>query len=437
MKKIENNQAKVKKMLMQNSSGGILSTVNNYITIMKNDNFFAERIRYNEFTNAPEKITADNKIERWEDFDANSLIAYIEKHYTIMSKTKFEIAFSVVLKDNKYNPLKEIIEAIQWDGIPRIETMLIKHMKCEDMPYTREVSRLIFHGGISRLYYNGIKFDLMPILIGKQGCGKSTFVRWLALNDKFFNEIKTIEEQKGAEAIDGYWICEFGELLALSKTKEIEAIKAYITCQDDKYRRPFAKNVSQNPRKCIFLGTTNRTEFLTDKTGNRRFLPVSVGNLAFDNEKEIKADIAQCWAEALSYYNLGITRLTISDDLMQEVEERQLAVVEDDWREGVIAEYLTHKTEVSAIELWCEALGFYKDKYTKKDANEIVQIMANCVDWIRISTPRKTTKYGNQRIWERKPSEKSIKTPLKMPKKVAKTSFFDNDKNDNSDELPY
>ena len=116
----------------------------------------------------------------------------------------------------------------------------------------------------------------MPIFMGKQGCGKSSFIRWLAIKDSFFKEISEIDGQKGIEAVEGAWICEMSELLALTKSKEVEAVKSYITRQNDTYRKPYERRITENPRKCIIIGSTNRSQFLTDKTGNRRFLPIQV-----------------------------------------------------------------------------------------------------------------------------------------------------------------
>ena len=126
----------------------------------------------------------------------------------------------------------------------------------------------------------------MPVLIGtKQGEGKSTLVRWLAMKDDYFTEVTEIEGQKGMEAVEGAWICEMGELLALTKAREIEAVKSYLTRLADRYRRPFDRRVTDHKRQCIFIGTTNKEQFLTDKTGNRRFYPVKVYSLRQKCEK--------------------------------------------------------------------------------------------------------------------------------------------------------
>lgn len=77
----------------------------------------------------------------------------------------------------------------------------------------------------------------MPVLIGtKQGEGKSTLVRWLALSDDYFSEVNEFEGQRGIESLEGAWICEVSELLAMTKTKEQEAVKSFLTRLNDRYR---------------------------------------------------------------------------------------------------------------------------------------------------------------------------------------------------------
>ena len=209
----------------------------------------------------------------------------------------------------KYNPIIDIIEGVKWDGVERCERFLIDWAKVEDSPYSREVSRLIFAGGIHRLYQPGTKFDDVPILIGtKQGEGKSTLVRFLAISDEYYGEVTQMEGTPAIEQLQGKWICEISELLALTKTKEQEAAKAYITRAFDKYRKPWDKNTVDLPRRCIFIGTSNNSNPLSDKSGNRRYYPIEVhsdGYEIFDHEDEIRDYVLQCWAEAREKYKAG------------------------------------------------------------------------------------------------------------------------------------
>ena len=174
----------------------------------------------------------------------------------------------------------------------------------------------------------------MAVFIGrKQGEGKSTLIRWLALDDKYFTEVSEFDGQRGIEALEGAWICEVGEMPAMVKAQQQEAVKAYLTRINDKYRKPFDKRVTEHPRQCIFIGTTNKAQFLTDKTGNRRFYPVVVhqsGYDLFEHEEEIKADIKQCWAEALHLYKENKLLPYADRKLIDVIRKEQANAVEDD-----------------------------------------------------------------------------------------------------------
>lgn len=389
--------------LKYDGKGQVLNTIQNYLTIIKNDPNFSS-IKFNLLTYSPEK-TVDFKTERWTDADDSWAREYIESTYGIHNQNKLDDALRIVFKEREYHPIKNIIDNTEWDGQNRIETLLIKWLKCEDTPYTREVSRLIFAGGIHRLYNPGCKFDDVPVLIGtKQGEGKSTFVRWLALQDDFFTEVCEFDGQKGIEAIEGAWICEIAELLALTKAREVEAVKAYLTKVCDKYRRPFDKRVTEHKRQCVFIGTTNKEQFLTDKTGNRRFYPVKVhqsGYELFDNKEQIQAEILQCWAEAKARMLKGEMKPYADKNLIADIRAEQQNAVEDDYRDGLILDYLRDKSEVCILQIWKYALGNEINKPTKKDSNEIALILQGFDDWKKQPKTKRFAEFGVQKWWAR------------------------------------
>jgi predicted P-loop ATPase len=300
--------------------------------------------------------------------------------------------------------VRDLVGSFVWDGVPRIADFLHRWTKCDDTPYTREVSRLIFAGGIHRLYNPGCKFDDMPVLIGKkQGEGKSTLVRWLALRDEYFTECTEFDGQRGIEAVEGAWICEVSELLAMTKAREQEAVKSYLTRLNDRYRMPFDKRVTDHPRQCVFIGTTNKEQFLSDKTGNRRFYPVIVqqsGYELFDHEAEAREYIRQCWAEAKALYDAGQIPPYADRSLIGEIRLRQNEAVEDDFRVGLISDYLATHTEVCILELWKNALKMGEfSKPTKKDSNEIAVILQGMDGWVKAENVKRFQDYGVQRYW--------------------------------------
>ena len=385
------------------SYGKPINSTENFLMILREDEYF-RNIKYNLLTYAPE-IEENQKCRRWTDTDDSIAREYIETKYHIHSQSKLEDALRILFKERSYHPIKNIIESVEWDGEERIPTFLTKWMKCEDSEYSREVSRLIFAGGINRLYNPGCKFDDVPILIGtKQGEGKSTFVRWLALKDEFFSVVSEIEGQKGIEALEGAWICEIAELLALTKAKEVEAVKSYITTQSDKYRKPFDKRTSEIKRQCIFIGTTNRAQFLTDKTGNRRFYPLQVHQCGYDlfnSEEEIKEDILQCWAEAKIKFDKGEMKPYADRNLTKVFREHQKEAVEDDYRVGMIEVYLENKERVCIHELWQKALKNEFTKPTRKESNEILLIMQSMEEWEKGKQSEYFREYGPQIPWKR------------------------------------
>lgn len=386
--------------LTLNEKGSPITSIDNFLQILRNDVNYCGTLFLNELTWSPEKHI-DGKRIRWANEDDAELRRYIEKNYKIHNEKKLDDALRIVFAENRYNPVKELIEATKWDGTPRITELLCKWLGVEDEPYSREVSRLIFAGGIHRLYNPGCKFDDMPVLVGKQGEGKSTFVRWLAMLDEFFREVTEIEGQKGIEALEGAWICEMGELLALTRAKDVEAVKSYVTRLCDSYRKPFDKRISDHKRQCIFIGTTNKQEFLTDKTGNRRYYPVicnTTGYALFDYEEGIKNDIKQCWAEAKYLLDLGELPPFANRGLLDTIREHQADAVEDDYRIGMIKAYLEKRDVVCAVELWQKAIGEY-GKPSKRDSNEISMMMQSITGWSKGKNAVRVEDYGSQRCW--------------------------------------
>ena len=388
--------------LITDGNGKPKNIIENYYRILVYDPHF-EGIRFNELTEHAENYDG-SKTSIWTDLNDAEAKSYIEDRYNIYSVKKYDDAFRMLLKERSYHPVKERLSLIQWDGKPRICNFLHKCMSADNTPYTSEVSRLIFAGGIHRLYNPGCKFDDMPVLIGtRQGEGKSTIVRWLNMSDEHFTEVTEFEGQRAIESLEGAWICEVSELLAMTKSKDVEAVKSFITRQNDRYRMPFDRRVSEHKRKCIFIGTTNKEQFLTDKTGNRRFYPVRVyqqGNNLYNKEKQVREYIEQCWAEALVLYEKGELKPYADPDMSELFRKKQLEATQDDYRIGMIRDFLETKEEVCIPMLWHEALKMRSDlKPTRKDSNEIALIMQSMEGWVRQDYNKRFKDYGTQKFW--------------------------------------
>lgn len=401
-----------KEKITVNGKNVIENTIDNLVLILENDENLIPHIRYNEFNHNYEYWDGYNIPRPWTDTDDAICQAYIERSYGIYDRKKFKQALAIVMDKHGYNPLKDLIEDKKWDGVERIDNFLKDILQCESdtddmINYHREVSRMIFFGGIARLYHPGIKFDYMPVFVGEQGLGKSTIIDWLALNTKYYKEITTVKGQEGIECLEGGWICEFAELLALTGSQNVQSIKAFITRTADRYRRPYAEYTSTLPRQCIFIGTTNESEFLTDTTGNRRYLPVEIhiprGKL-FENEKYIKDYILSCWREALYKMNNDKNNfyLTIPHKYMKIVDSLQEHRVIEDPRLSELENFLSDMKvgdKVCSRMIFAEAFrGITKDA-TKGDFKIIGSYMNKFKNWKRFDNTITFEKYGKQKYW--------------------------------------
>lgn len=383
------------------------TTIENYVQSILNIDEIKTHILFNEFTGKFERIRRDGSVCNWTDDDDAWVLNIIENTFNIYDKKKYRDAL-LLCKDNfAYHPIKEKIESIKWDGKKRIDKFLANIMRCDDGIYAREVSRMIFYGGISRIYNPGCKFDYMPILVGEQGTCKSTIVNWLSMNTGSYKEIMEIDNKDSWEILRYGWVCEFSELLAMLKQKMVEPIKAYISRQADVYRSPYAINVTDLPRHCIFIGTTNNFNFLIDKTGNRRFLPIVVnserGEL-YDKEEEVKKYIEQCWAEAKALFDNNEIYLTIPKEYNSIVEEEVNSFVEDDPQQGMVEEYLRDKPvgyKVCVLEIYTKALNNPQKKCSRVDSINIGNYMRKFPNWKMSKTNKRFADYGTQRYWEK------------------------------------
>lgn len=409
----------IRKRLQRDEKGKIVPNSANYVLVFENDPFF-KQLAFNDFVDRPERLTPDGKSRAWTDTDDSEARIIIENNYEMRKNEAYIDAFNNYCAQNRFNPIKDAIEGVKWDGIDRIADFLHKWVKCEDTAYTRECSRLIFAGGIHRLYHPGCKFDDMVVLYGQQGGGKSTIVRWLALSDEFAREVNDFSGKESVEALSGAWVCEVSELLAMTKQKEAEAVKSFITRQKDTYREAYGRRTVDHPRTCVFIGTTNRPDFITDKTGGRRFYPITCQTTGYelaDSEQECREYIKQCWAEALQKLDTPFMQAYADSSLVSVFRAVQEAATEEDWREGYILEYLEHgphdkksfdrtvRTEVKPEfvcikQLWDEALEFADRVPTPIECRQIGAIMNKMPGWVK-GTTHKFEYYGTQKTWRR------------------------------------
>lgn len=416
--------AEVRAMLTKKANGMPQTTITNCMTVLANDRKLKGRFAYNEMAYAntvecPLPWDKSHGTRKVKDLDYSQFAAYLESAYGITEgKAKGTDAILNVCSFNRYHPVREWLDSLEWDGTPRVGTLLAEFMRADYDEYSAEAMKLFMRGAIARALEPGCKFDTMLVLVGEQGIGKSTFFRMLAHNDAWYNgNMNTIEGDAAIEKLQGKWILEMSELLALKKAKEVEGVKSFITNQVDVIRPKYGKATEDRPRVCVFAGTTNDMDFLSDPTGNRRFLPIMC-HLRRDEPSLLfiegaQEHIDQCWAEVYREWKDGNTELTLPDDLEQHANDMRSEHVEDDPKVGIIQDYLdgivhnavnVEDVRVCALEIIGNALD-YEDYRNAPHwmINDVHSIMRNSIEgflpYPKAGGKAKTRDFGVQRCY--------------------------------------
>jgi len=346
------------------------------------------------------------------DVDIKYLLLYFEENYGLTIEKKIQDAVMVIANENRYHPVRDFLNALQWDGIERIRYCLHRFLGADADDYTCEAMRLFLLGAISRAFRPGCKFEIMLCLVGGQGAGKSSFFRLLAVQDDWFSDdLKKLDDENVYRKMQGHWLIEMSEMIATANAKSIEEIKSFLSRQKETYKVPYETHPADRKRQCVFCGTSNTLDFLPlDRTGNRRFVPVMVHpELAeihiLDDEPAARAYLIQVWAEAMEIYRSGNFKLRFSPAMNEYLKVHQRDFMPEDTKAGQIIEYLEKCSDnmVCSKQLFREALGHSFDEPKQWEIREINDIMNNSVTgWRAFSNPRYfRSPYGRQKGWER------------------------------------
>jgi hypothetical protein len=248
-----------------------------------------------------------------------------------------------------YHPVRDYLNGLVWDGIPRLDRLLIDYGGADDNPFVRAATARTLIAAVARAMKPGCKVDTALILESTQGFKKSTLFSALAVHSDYFSDSTGhIGEKTAAEMACTHWIIEMAELVGLTKG-DLNQIKAFLSRQYDKFRPAYGRRVVDYPRQCIMVGTVNRETngYLKDLTGNRRFWIIKVGKIAWDYINDWRDQI---WAEAKARYDAG-EKWWFDDDTEQHLIEAQQETAKERTAEpelvGDLRRFISHKPGVS------------------------------------------------------------------------------------------
>lgn len=425
---IQDSVKDVQARLFKTTDGKVKQTIANCIMVLECDpnlakNFFFDERAYTESVMGPLPWDSREGVRPISRSDHSGLASYLEINYNLNQKSKAVDALATVTMRNSRNVIAEWLDSLEWDGERRIALLLPMFLGCEPSDYNLEVMTLSMLAAVTRAYEPGAKYDYMPVLKGAQGIGKSSFLRRLGhCSDWYLDNLNTVEGDAAAEKLRGMWIVELAELLAVTKQKDVEAVKAFVTQQVDTIRPKYGINTEQRPRSCVLFGTTNKDAFLTDATGNRRFLPIECGvhpqvHSPADPSHQAFFDLA--WAEAVHIYKNEHPKLVLSDESAKIALAAQVTSTEDDPRLGIVQEYLDSKIRAEELrgsgsrenirvcvpEILEQAFGIDRSRIPaeRKLTSEIHEIMVNKIhDWEKYPHSDGRTRcgeYGKQRCY--------------------------------------
>lgn len=287
--------------------GKLVKHVANVALILRHDERWADVIAFDEFAQLTLKRKAPpfarGRTGEWDADDDTRTAVWLAEFYRldVTSATVTE-SIEMIARERRFHPVREHLRSLVWDGVPRAEEWLIRYCNVDDSEYARTVATLFLRGMVARVMQPGCKFDYCLVLEGAEGLRKSTLARTLGLDWGSDTPLDLQNNREAASALHGRWVMEFAEMESVTRA-EAHLQKSFLSRQFDQYRPVYSRRNIKVPRQCVFIGTTNETEYIKEGQGARRFWPVTVG--AAVDIAGLSAVLAQLLAEAVVQYDAG------------------------------------------------------------------------------------------------------------------------------------
>lgn len=316
----------------RDKQGKILPTVTNAVAALLRHDFCDAQIAHDEFKDATMVAwAAEHTWRPLRDTDYTRLRGVLERRgFKNPGRELVRDAVMQIAEDNRFDSAIQWAESLVWDGVPRVGGFLTKYMSAPAGGYAQSVSCYMWTALAARCLVPGAKCDMVPVLVGGQGTGKSTGVMAMSPEPDSYVEVNLEHRDDNlARSLRGKLVGELGELRGLA-TKDAEAIKAWITRTHEEWIPKYVEFATKFPRRLVFIGTTNSDEFLADDTGERRWLPVDVGAV---DVAGIERDRAQLWAEAIVLFKRDGVQWR--DALVLAADKHDNYKVSDPWQSAI------------------------------------------------------------------------------------------------------
>jgi predicted P-loop ATPase len=321
--------------LVHSREGDVRATAHNLALILEKDPTLAGLFAFDEFGNRivlrrPTPWAGATRTEFADEdaFEMAAWLAHPERYRLHAKSTAVAEAIEAIARRHRFHPVREYLDGLNWDGIPRVASLLAAYCGADATDYTTRASEILLFSAVARVLVPGAKADVMVVLEGTQGAGKTRAVRTLFGAEWSAEAMESPASKDFYQCLAGRWGIEIGEMESFTKA-EVNKVKQALSAQDDTYRPSYGRYARKFPRQCVFVGTTNDDQYLRDATGARRFLPVRVSAV---DVKKLGADRDQIWAEAIARYRKGVDWWTLPDGAAEQQDARYLA---DSWSDPI------------------------------------------------------------------------------------------------------
>jgi predicted P-loop ATPase/phage/plasmid primase-like uncharacterized protein len=351
----------------------------------------------------------------WSDRDDYLVAEWLQRQEIMVPASVAGQAVETVARDRLFHPVREYLDGLVWDGLPRLDTWLVTYLGAVDTLYIRAIGARWLISAVARIYVPGCQADCALILEGPQGIRKSSALAVLA-RPWFTDRLSDLGSKDAAMETRGVWIIELAELDTMSRA-EVGTIKAFMSRRQDRFRPPYGKRLVDLPRQCVFAGSINpEGGYLKDATGGRRFWPVVCGTIDLD---ALEHDRDQLWAEARDCFQRHEPWWLETRDLEALAAEQQAERYQGDAWDDPIRVYLDHETEwmengygeqrpfrrpraeplsdVSVAEVLEQALRIERGRWSQTDQNRVVR----CLVSMGFKQYRTNRDHGRERRYRR------------------------------------
>jgi predicted P-loop ATPase len=358
---------------IKDSKGRPIANLANALLGLRSDPKFSEAFSYDEMLSS---ALFNGKPVR--DVDVTEIQEYLQHaglHW--LGKDSTHGAVDLRAHERSFHPVRNYLRSLRWDGIERINNWLTKYLNVDRTDYSDAIGRMFMIAMVARIFRPGCQADYMLILEGPQGIRKSTACKVLG-GHWFSDNLPDVTGGKDvSQHLRGKWLLEISEMHAMSKVEAAQP-KAFITRTEERYRPPYGRKEVIEKRQCVFIGTTNKSTYLRDETGGRRFWPVITGEIDID---ALASDRDQLFAEAVRAFEAKAQWWPDAAFEAEHIAPQQEARYEADAWEDPIVEYLHNRDRVSVTEVARSALAIESARLGTTEQRRIGAILTR-LDWV-------------------------------------------------------